>query len=184
MVPVKPYFSESRTLPRCDSGVPRDALNCMGTIGNVFNYHLLKKDYLLQSPTNSKNLEPSLRNRGLGLLELQGGESEMKRESRNTSVFVTPFPLNHTGGTWSHSGMMDFSRVPITEMHLGKFPDWNFEAGKSSSRLRFAQEQQQILGSLCIGTTKMRLQSQLTNLCRSDQLCGEPISLTSICLMR
>ena len=31
--------------------------------------------------------------------------------------------LNHTGGTYSHRCMIDYSRFPISELHLGKFPD-------------------------------------------------------------
>ena len=31
--------------------------------------------------------------------------------------------LNHTGGTLSHSGMIHYPRFPISELHLGKFPD-------------------------------------------------------------
>ena len=31
--------------------------------------------------------------------------------------------LCHTGGTHSHNGMMDYPRFPISELHLGKFPD-------------------------------------------------------------
>ena len=31
--------------------------------------------------------------------------------------------LNHTGGTYSHGGMIDHTRVPISEMHRGKFPE-------------------------------------------------------------
>ena len=31
--------------------------------------------------------------------------------------------LGHTGGTYSHSGMMDYPRVPITEWNLGHFPN-------------------------------------------------------------
>ena len=31
--------------------------------------------------------------------------------------------LNHTGGTYSHSGIIDYPRFPISELHLGKFPD-------------------------------------------------------------
>ena len=31
--------------------------------------------------------------------------------------------LNHTGGTYSHSGMIDCTRVQISEMHFGKFLD-------------------------------------------------------------
>ena len=51
----------------------------------------------------------------------------MKRESLNTSIPLPHFHrsgiLNHTGGTYSHSGMMDYPRIPISEMHLGKFHD-------------------------------------------------------------
>ena len=32
--------------------------------------------------------------------------------------------LNHTGGTYSHIGMMDYPRVPITDWNLGKFLDF------------------------------------------------------------
>ena len=31
--------------------------------------------------------------------------------------------LNHTGGTCSHGGMIDRTRFPISELHLGKCPD-------------------------------------------------------------
>ena len=31
--------------------------------------------------------------------------------------------LNHTGGPCSHNGMMDYPRIPITDLHLGIFPD-------------------------------------------------------------
>ena len=50
----------------------------------------------------------------------------VKRESLSSS---TPTPrfnqgiLSHTGGTYSFNGMMDYPRYPISEMHLGKFPD-------------------------------------------------------------
>ena len=30
--------------------------------------------------------------------------------------------LIQTGGTYSHGGTMDNPRVPISELHLGKFP--------------------------------------------------------------
>ena len=32
--------------------------------------------------------------------------------------------LNHTGGTYSHVGMIDYPRIPISELHLTKFPDF------------------------------------------------------------
>ena len=31
--------------------------------------------------------------------------------------------LNHTGGTYSHSGLIDYPRFPISELHLAKFLD-------------------------------------------------------------
>ena len=93
----------------------------------------------------------------------------MKRESLNTSIPSLHFQsrsgmLNHTGGTYSHSGMMDNPRIPFTELNLGTFPTrWNFKAGKSTSGLRFVQEQP-IFISPCTGSKKLKLQSQLTNL--------------------
>ena len=51
---------------------------------------------------------------------------------------------HHTSGTYSHSSMMDYTRIPISEMHLGKFPDlmqfrsWkvNFKTGVCASVLK------------------------------------------------
>ena len=53
---------------------------------------------------------------------------EMNRESLNMSTQSPHFHsrsgiLNHTGGTYSHGGMMDYSRCPIKEWNLGKLPD-------------------------------------------------------------
>ena len=50
----------------------------------------------------------------------------MKRESLATPTCSLHFQsrsgkLNHTGGTYSHSGMMEYPTVPITEWNLGKF---------------------------------------------------------------
>ena len=52
----------------------------------------------------------------------------MKRETLTTSIPLPHFHrgdglLNHTGGTYSHNGIMDYPRIPTTEMHLGKLPD-------------------------------------------------------------
>ena len=46
--------------------------------------------------------------------------------------------LNHTGGTRSYGGMVDYPRIPKTELHLVKFPDpMENKAGRSTSRLKF-----------------------------------------------
>ena len=74
------------------------------------------------------------------LQKLQGEESEMKREPLNTSIPSHHFQsgggmLNHIGGTYSHNGMMDYPRLPISEMRLGKFPD-TMEFQKLESQLQ------------------------------------------------
>ena len=54
--------------------------------------------------------------------------SDMKKESLNTSV---PSPhvqsksgmLNRTDRTYSHNGIVDCPRIPISELNLGNFPD-------------------------------------------------------------
>ena len=52
----------------------------------------------------------------------------MRREPLNTSISLPRFQrgagvYDHTVGTYSHNGMIDYPRFPISEMHLGKFPD-------------------------------------------------------------
>ena len=52
----------------------------------------------------------------------------MKREPLNTSIQSPHFQsrsgmLNHTGGNYSHGGMMDYPRIAFSEWNLGKFPD-------------------------------------------------------------
>ena len=72
--------------------------------------------------------------------------------------------LNHTGGTSSHGGMLDSSKIPISALNLGNFLDsMEFQSGKSTSELRFVCEQP-ILRSPRSGSKKLRLLNQLTNL--------------------
>ena len=47
--------------------------------------------------------------------------------------------LNHTGGT-SHGGVIDYSRFPISELHLGLFPDsMEFQSWKVTFKTRFVR---------------------------------------------
>ena len=116
-------------------------------------------------------------------------EREMGREPKNASMLVPRFQrgggiLNHIGGTYSHGGMVDYTRFPFSEIHLENFQTlWNFRAGKSTSKLKCVLKQQ-ILISQCNGWKKLREQSQSTNLWHRVRLCGEQISPTTICLMR
>ena len=55
-------------------------------------------------------------------------ERVMRREPQNSSTPVPRFQrgggiLNHIGGTYSHGGIMDYTKFPISEMHLRKLPD-------------------------------------------------------------
>ena len=63
-------------------------------------------------------------------------ESEMKREPLKTLI-LPKWRWNVESYRWnfSHSGMIDYPRFPISELHLRKFITlWNFKAGKSTSR--------------------------------------------------
>ena len=141
----------------------------MDTPGNVFERLPAREGPPSALFENSKNLASSfdkLRPDMSGSTMVP--EKEMRREPQNSSIPVPRFRsgggiLNHTGGIFSHCGMIDHTRFPISEMHLGKFPDWNFKAGKSSSRLKYVRNQQ-ILISQCIGSKKLRQQDELTNL--------------------
>ena len=81
---------------------------------------------------NSRNLASS--SSGLGprttgnLMEHGRG---VRREPQSSSILTPHFfdqgittlnTLSHTGGTYSHNGMMDYPIFPIWEIHLRKFP--------------------------------------------------------------
>ena len=53
------------------------------------------------------------------------------REPQSSTIPTPPYdqgvatliPFSHAIGIYSLNGMMDYTRFPISEMHLGKFPD-------------------------------------------------------------
>ena len=98
----------------------------------------------------------------------------MKRESLRTSIPSHHFQsrsgiLKHTDGTYSHSGKIDYQRFFLRNWILGNFLVlWNFEAGRSTSGLRFVWDQP-ILRSQWIGSKKLRQQSQWTNFWNRDR---------------
>ena len=54
--------------------------------------------------------------------------------------------LNHTGRTYSHKGMMDYPRIPITEWNLRIFPDsMEFQSWKINFRTE-----------VCLGTADLQ----------------------------
>ena len=92
-------------MPRCDSELPRDAQNCMGTSGNVFERPLAQEGRSSTIFDNSKNLASSSQGLRPDIAETtRRRESEMKRVSLNASIPSLHFQsgsgmLNHTGGT-------------------------------------------------------------------------------------
>ena len=125
--------------------------------------------YILQQSknlaTSSQELRPDTEGNTKRL------DSEMRREPQHSSIPVPRFQsggglLNHTGGTYSHSGMIDYPRFPTP---------WNFKVEKSTSRLKLVRKQQ-ILVSQCNGSKNLRKRNQLTILWHHNRLQGEKIS--------
>ena len=116
-----------RTLPLCDSGLSRDTQNGECIAGNVFERPLAQEGLSSTIFNNSKNLASSRQEFRPDTVETaRKRNGEMKRESLKTSISSPHFQsrsdmLNHIGGTYSHNGMMDYLRIPITGWNLGKF---------------------------------------------------------------
>ena len=113
----------------------------------------------------------------------------MRREPLNTSIPLPHFQsgsgmLNHTGGTFAHSGMIDHPTFPISEVHLGKFPD---PMESPSWKVKFQTE-------VCSKTADPRftmhwikgveMAKSIDELETSRSMQVELTSPTSICLMR
>ena len=133
-VPSQPSAIPSpRTMTRCDSGLPHDARNILGTSGNVFERLLAREGQTSTLFNNSKNLATSSQELRLDTEgRTKRPQSEMRREPQHSSILVPRFQSggglsNRIGGTCSHSGMIDFPIFPISELLLGNFLTlWNF----------------------------------------------------------
>ena len=129
-VPSQPSIIPSpRTMPCRDSGWPHDTRDVVGTSGNVFESLPARKGPSSAFFKDSRNWASSSRRLRLDTtgnsLRL---DRELIREPQNSSTLVPRFQsgdglLNHTGGTYSHNGTIDYLRFPTSELHLGKVPD-------------------------------------------------------------
>ena len=73
--------------------------------------------------------------------------------------------LNHTGGTYSHSGMIDNPIFLISELHLGQFADsMEFQCWKVNFKTEVCSKSAHAHLTMHWIKKKMRCQSQLTNL--------------------
>ena len=109
-----------------DSRLPFDTQNCTGIVGNVFERPLAQEGLCSTTFHSSQNLASSSQVLRPDISET--ARREMNLQSRNGI-------LNHSGGTFSHSGMMDCPRVPIAEWNLGQFHDsMDFQSWKLNFR--------------------------------------------------
>ena len=115
-VPSKPSAIPSpRTMPCRDSGLPHDTW----TSGIVFERLRARERRTSTVFDDSKILASSSCGFGPGHTGnvLEHGR-EVRREPLSSSIFVPGFRrgagvYDHTGGTYSHSGMIDYPRFPI-----------------------------------------------------------------------
>ena len=127
----------SRTLPRCDSGLPRTHRICVRVFWETFvNDHLLKKDNPPQSSTIQRIWHLHLKMWDL-IFQRQPGE-KMKRVSLDTPLFLTVV-------WWIIREFL--LRNGILENFLTL---WNFKVGSLTSGLKFLCAQPN-LKSLCCG---------------------------------
>ena len=167
----------SRTLPRCDSGLPRNTQNCSGVMGNVFERPPVQEGLPSTIFHNSKNLASSSLDMRPDISET--ARREMKRESLNTPIESPHFQsrsrmLNHTGGTYSHNRMMDYPRIPIWELHLAKFLDpLEFQSWKINFRtkvcIRTAHPQVRMLW-----IKQVEIDKSIDQLVTSRSITGQP----------
>ena len=107
----------SKTLPRCESGLPHDTQNRTGITGDVLERPPVQEGQPSTIFHNSKNLAFCSQELEFGTIETaRKRECEMKRESLRTSIPSLHFHsgsgmLQHADETYSHSGIMDYPRI-------------------------------------------------------------------------
>ena len=104
-------------MPCRDSELLHDTRNIVGTSGNVFERLLAREGRTSTIFDDSKNLASSSLKLGP---DAEGNtkrrEIEMIREPQNSSIPVPRIQrgagvYDHTGGTYSHSGVIDFESM-------------------------------------------------------------------------
>ena len=111
------------------SRFPLDAENSMGNSQNIFESLPAREGPSSALFENSKNLASFSCELGSGnAVEHRKGvrpdpQSSSMPTPRCDQSLGTLNPLYHIGGTCSQNGVMDYPRYPISELHLGKFPD-------------------------------------------------------------
>ena len=92
--------------------------------------------------------------------------------------------LNHTVGTCSHGGVINYPRIPITEWNIGKVPDSvEFQSWKCNFTtevcLRTADPQVTMLW-----IKEVEIATSIDELVTSRSITRQPNFPISVCLMR
>ena len=135
-------ISSPRGMRSHDSGWPLDTRNNKGTSGNVFASLPARERPSSALFENSRNLASSSCGLGPSTWNMEEGWDKSRRvrqyqlHVKNQGVAKLN-PFNHTGGTYSHNGMMDYHKVSDQCILEHSLTHWNFKARKSTSRLKF-----------------------------------------------
>ena len=137
--PTLPTIPSSRTMAGRASGLLPNTQDIRRTSGNVFERPPAQQGHLQETHENSKNSASSPRRVKPEFTEhTMTTGSKVRPEQQGLHCAKTILHSGdgiprHTGGTYSHDGIMDYARFPISEMHLGKFPDsMEFQSWKVS----------------------------------------------------
>ena len=167
------------TLPRCDSGLPRNTQNCTSITGYAFERPLAQEGLSSTIGNNSKNSASSSQELKPDTTDTSRQSDGMKKESFDTPIQAPHFQcmsrmLSHTAGTWFDQ------MIFVSVWNLGKFLDsMEFQSWKVHFRT-----------DVCLRTADLQItmlwikEADMTNLWHRDRLRGNMIFLTSIRLMQ
>ena len=97
----------------------RDTRNIWSTSGNVFESLPAR-----ERPSSALSSLREFTEFGIIFLRIgRSGSTGNIMEHGIPTPSLTLKPLSHTGGTYSRNGKIGYPRFPISEMHLGWFPD-------------------------------------------------------------
>ena len=105
----------------------------------------------------------------------------VRRNPQSSSIPTPPFnqalgtlnPLYHSGGTYSQNGVMDFSRYPISPLHLGKFQDsMEFQSWKVNFETEVCSKTSTSSSQNTVDQKKLREQKSIDGLVTSQSITG------------
>ena len=171
----------SRKMLGRDSGLPPSTRDTVGISGNVFERQPAQQGHPQDHFGNSVNLASSCRGVKPKFTEhTMTKGSKMRPEQQDLSNSRN---VRHTGGTYSHGGMMEYPRFSISELHLAKFPDsMEFQSWKVNFKTELCAKtaNPQITMSWI---TKVEKANSIDELMTSQTIVGEEISQIMTCWM-